>query len=289
MTIHQLFNECWAEHWDQPRFRLSGHAKEVQSKYYNHIRPTFGELEYLGVTRSQIRDFHKRYRETPVTGNRLLEILSKLYRFSIDKEWNQNGFNPCFGVKHFTERKRRRYATEAEIKRISLIFEREYSKSPIEITFLYALLFTGARPRSIERAKWHELTEIEGGFGQLVFEGKSTHETGDMESVIIPPFVMDLFNKLEKRTDGLILGIPLPGYLWRRIRKEAGCNDLWARDLRRTFATIGFNNGVDKGVVGRLLNHHSPATTDRYVLLNNTAGVKAVSTISDKLNSILKK
>ncbi len=288
MIIDELFGKCFADHWDCPRFNLSGHATEVCNKYKNHIKPAFGDKDYLSVTRVMLRDFHKSFAKTPVTGNRLLEIISKLYKFSIEREWNAGGYNPVIGIKHFTERKRRRYASEEEIKKVGEILDRRYEEEPIEITFLYALLFTGARPRSIERAKWSELSQSN-SFGVLVFEGKSTEATGDPESVILPPKIMEMIHKLPKRQDGLIFGIPLPGYLWRKIRKEAGCEDLWARDFRRTFATVGMSNKVDMKVIGKLLNHHSTQTTDRYALLDDSARLEAVTAIASKLDSILKK
>jgi integrase len=289
VTIQEVFELCYSEHWNCQRFILSGHAKEVKAKYENHIKPRFGSIEYLKLTRSEVRDWHKGYRETPVTGNRCLEILSKLYKFSIDKELNEMAFNPCFGIRHFTERKRKRFANESEIKRIGLILDRLYDSQPVEIAFLYTLLFTGARPRSLERSTWNEMQELSGGYGVLTFEGKSTQETGDLESVILPENIMSMIRKLPRRTDDLIFGISLPGYLWRKIREEAGCKDLWARDFRRTFATVGMSNKVDMKVIGKLLNHHSTQTTDRYALLDDSARLEAVAAISQKLNSILKK
>lgn len=289
MTIQELFDVCYKEHWNCARFILSGHEKEVRAKFENHIAPRFGKSGYLEIKRSEVRDWHQGFRNTPVTGNRCLEILSRLYRFSLDKEWNESGFNPCTGVKHFTERKRKRYASEREIAKIGEILDRLYPQFPIEIAFLYTLLFTGARPRSIERSTWSELSEIEGGYGVLVFSGKSTAETGDEESVILPPNIMEMIRNMPRRTDDLIFGIPLPGYLWRKIRTEAGCKDLWARDFRRTFATVGMSNKVDMKVIGQLLNHHSSQTTLRYALLDNSARLQAVGAISDKLKSILKK
>lgn len=289
MLLSELFDMCLKEHWDQPRFQLSGHCKEVRSKYKNHIGPKFGQLDYLAITRGQVRDFHKGLGNTPVTANRCLEILSRLFTYSIEKELNTQGINPCLSVKRFSERKRRRYASEAEIKKIGLILDRLYATEPLEVTFLYTLLFTGARPRSLERARWDELQEAEDGFGVLTFEGKSTEATGDLETVLLPPHIMELIGKLTRRDDGLIFGIPLPGYLWRKIRKEAGCPDLWARDMRRTFASVGMSNDVEIGIIGELLNHHSVQTTKRYAKLSNTARVKGVTAIADKLNSILKK
>jgi integrase len=288
MLLDELFQSCFKDHWDSPRYNLSGHSTEVKAKYRNHIKPVFGELDYLTITRVQIRDFHKSFSKTPVTGNRLLEIISKLYKFSIEREWNAAGYNPVVGVKHFTERKRRRYGSEAEIKKIGEVLEKYYDLYPTEIAFLYTLMFTGARPRSIERARYDELSES-GDFGVLIFDGKSTEATGDPESVILPPKIMELIKKLPKRQDGLIFGIPLPGYLWRKIRKEAGCEDLWARDFRRTFASVGMSNKVDMKVIGQLLNHHSMQTTLRYSLLDDSARLEAVTAISAKLDSILKK
>lgn len=289
MLLDELFQKCFSEHWNCSRFNLSGHSKEVKAKYENHIKPRFGQRGYLELKRSEVRDWHQSFKETPVTGNRCLEILSRLYRFSIDKEWNESGFNPSIGVKHFTERKRKRYASENEIRKIGEILDSKFEAYPVEIAFLYTLLFTGARPRSIERSTWNEMQELEGGYGVLTFEGKSTAETGDEESVILPPNIMDMIRKMPRRTDDLIFGIPLPGYLWRKIRTEAGCKDLWARDFRRTFATVGMSNKVDMKVIGKLLNHHSTQTTDRYALLDNSARLEAVEAIKTKLNKILGK
>lgn len=289
VTLDDLFEKCFNEHWDCPRYNLSGHSKEVKAKYENHIKPGFGQRSYLEIKRSEIRDWHQGFRETPVTGNRCLEILSRLYRFSSDKELNESGFNPTIGVKHFTERKRRRYASEFELKKIGEILDAKFNEYPVEMAFLYTLLFTGARPRSIERSTWNMLSEVEGGYGILVFDGKSTEATGDEESVILPPNIMEMIRKMPRRTDDLIFGISAPGYLFRKIRKEAGCNDLWLRDFRRTFATVGMSNKVDMKVIGQLLNHHSSQTTLRYALLDNSARLEAVSAISNKLKSILKK
>ncbi len=288
MTIDELFAKCWNDHWDAERFRLSGHSKEVWAKYKNHIGPAFGHMDYLTITRVQVRDFHKTFIKTPVTGNRLLEIMSKLYKFSVEREWNNAAYNPVTGIKHFTEKSRRRYASEDELFRIGKILERMHDEYPLEMTFIWTLMFTGARPRSIERSKWSELSEAN-GFGILVFDGKSTEATGDMEQVIIPSNIMDMIKKLPKRSDGLIFGIGLPSYLWRKIRKEAGCEDMWCRDFRRSFATIGMSNNVDMKVIGKLLNHHAIGTTEKYALLDNRARVEALTSISDKLNSILKK
>jgi integrase len=289
VTVDELFQECYKEHWSQERYVKSGHEKEVLSKYKNHIKPAFGDLDYLKITRAQIRDWHRGFIKIPVTGNRCKEIMSKLYSFSMEKEFNQSGFNPCQAVKKFTERKRKRFASETELKRLGEVFEKFYVEHPLEITFIYALFYSGSRPRALERARWTELQELDGGVGLLTFDGKSTAATGDEETVLLPSNIMEMIKSLPRRSDGLIFGIKSPTYLWRKIRIEANVPDLWCRDSRRTFATVGFSGGVNVGTVGKLLNHHSPATTDRYAQLNRSAGLEASDKIKNKFDSIFGK
>jgi integrase len=281
-TIDDLFNKVWKKHWNTPRYVQSNHARVVMGNYLNHIKPEFGEQKLGKVTKTQVREWHERMINTPVGANRCLEVLSRCYKYAIDREWF-DGLNPCMGIKPFTEKKRKRYATEDEIKKIGDILDNERANFPIEVAFLFTLLFTGARPISLQKARWRDLSN-----GVLTFEGKSSAETGEKESVIFPPNILAMIETLPKREDGLIFGIKLPGHFWRKIRKEAGCEDLWARDLRRTFATVGMSNNVKMDTIGELLNHHSTQTTKRYALLNNTARSEAVGTIASKLHTILK-
>ena len=289
MLLEELFQVCWDEYWNQERFILSGHANEVRAKFNNHIKPIFGQIDYLKITRSQVREWHRKFIKMPTTGNRCKEVLSRLYSFAMEKELNESGYNPCKGVRKFTEKRRKRYATEMELKRIGDILDRMHRDFPVEITFIFALFYSGSRPRALERAVWNELQEIGDGTGVLTFSGKSTQSTGDDESVLLTPNIMDMIKTLPKRSDNRIFGIKSPTYLWRLIRKEAGCPDIWLRDSRRTFATVGFSNGVNVGTVGKLLNHHSPASTDRYAQLNRVANLEAVDKIKNKFDSIFGK
>lgn len=281
-TIENLFNKVVKKYWDSPRFKESGHLREVLSKYKNHIGPEFGQVKIGKVTRLQVMEWHEKMSSTPVTANRSLEVLSKCYKYAIDREWF-DGPNPCATVKAFTERKRTRFATDEELAKLGKILDREKVARPVEVTFLYTLFLTGARPRSLERAKWQNFIN-----GELVFDGKSTHRTGEREVLIIPSFVLEMIKALPKREDDLIFGIKIPTHFWQKIREEAGCIDLWARDSRRTYATIGMSNNVDMPIISKLLNHKSVQTTDRYALLNNKARVQASDTIADKVHTILK-
>jgi len=289
LTVDKLFNLVWREHWDSEQFQKSGHSKEVKNNYEKRIKGLFGEIEISKITVLEIKKWHQSFIDIPFAANRTLEVFSSLFEYAAQNGLNQQGFNPCRAVKPFTEKSRERFASETEVHNIGEVLKKYQDTWPLQVTFLFTILYTGARPRSLERATWHDLSVLEHGFGILIFEGKSTSKTGENERVIFPPNIMAMINKLPKRRDNLIFGINVPKKIWYKVRKEAGCPDLWARDLRRTFATIGMSNDVPLETIGELLNHKSTQTTKIYAKLDNTARIKAVTEISKKISELFDK
>lgn len=290
LTVQRLFEECFKRHWSKPQYQKSGWAKEVQGLYKRHIAPKFSTTVVVKLRASTIRNWHDDMNLTPTTANRALEVLSKLYRFAQEREWIEQGHNPCQLVKSFTEKKRRRYASKEELEKIGRLLEAESKTNPCAVAFLYILIYSGARPRSIERATREDLEvlDVDGQtYGVLTFEGKGTHQTGEQETVILPPQAMKVLEKLPRNLKTLT-GIQMPKGIWNRIRKEAGCEDLWARDFRRTFATIGLSNGAGIGVIGELLNHRTIQTTTVYAKLIQDKKIETVKNISDKIAQLMK-
>ena len=290
MTINDLFIQTLKNHWNSDRFNLSGWAKEAERIYKSSISSRFGSKQINKVSAKDIRNWHKELADTPVAANRALNVLSKMYSYAEEQDLKPQGTNPCKLVKPHKEKKRKRYATPEELKRISAILNEEKERNLKAVAFIYLLMFSGARPRSIERATWGDLTFLdhEGKtFGLLTFEGKSTASTGEAEQVIIPPQGVELLLKLDKKSP-TICGIKMPKDFWNRVRKKAGCPDLWARDLRRTFATIGLSSGESSGVIGELLNHKSANTTKIYTQLIQTKKLEATNSIADSITQIIR-
>lgn len=288
-TIDEVFQIALKEHWSQKRFKDSGWYREVVKNYANHIRNELGGIPISELSALQIRLWHKHFGTRHIAANRSLELLSKLFIFAQEKEWLLQAHNPCRLVKAHKERKRKRFATKEEIKKICEILDREAQKirQKRKVIFIYMLMFTGARPRDIERAKW-DMLFLHDGYGVLTFKGKTTNETGEEEQIILPLQVLRMIQGINRFNDS-ILGIKCPVAFWRKIRNEAGCPDLWIRDLRRTFATIGLSNGVGHGVIGELLNHKSAQTTNIYAKLMTEKKVESVKNIADVISSIKEK
>jgi integrase len=306
MRVSDLYAFTKANYWENPhdpRFIQSGWAKDVDSFYRNHVAPAFGDKRLSDVTDEDVEVWHQKYRKKmPVTGNRALGVLSTMFDFGMrrKKALREAGFtlpkifgNPCTGIEIHPEPSRDRFATEEEIRNIVKAINLRALRNPASCAFLYALMTTGSRPEALKKATWEQLEVIERDgkvYGLLTFRGKTSDKTGDDEKVIIPPGAMLLLARLPRRAEtDLIFGMTKgPIKLWYKIRKEANCPDLWMRDLRRTFATIGYSGGVDKYVVSELLNHRSVQTTAVYAKLMDQSRFKALDQVAGRLEEIVK-
>lgn len=287
MTLKELFAKTMQLHWSQDRYRSSGWADEVQRYWVSRIEPELGD-EPITLRPSRIREFHLSFADTPNAGNRCLEVLSKMLTFAEEMEFIPVGSNPCRLVRSFPEKKRTRFATPEEIKRIGQAMRSRPKSEQREVAFVLLLLFTGMRPSALMRAKKSELRTHPDGFGILIGDGKATASTGDRDTTIIPDQAMrEIVDRLPQRGDGLLIGLVHYRRFWEVIRKQAGCPDLWLRDMRRTFATIGLSNGVDIGVIGEMLNHRSIQTTKTYAKLLPTARVSAANTVGVQISGYL--
>ena len=71
-------------------------------------------------------------------------------------------------------------------------------------------------------------------------------------------------------------------HFWHRVRAEANLSDVRLHDLRHSYASIALLHGETVLTIGKLLGHHDPATTLKYIHLSDAAvrdAVKAVAPV----------
>lgn len=275
-TINDLFAATWKAVWSEQRYQQSGWAEEVKRLYHREIEPVFGSMPAAKVTVGKIKTWHRGIAST-TTANRARSVLARLFSFAIEEEWLPLGMNPCTPIRKRAEASRDRFATDEEIRAVAAKLTEYEDRNPVGVAFLWILMFTGSRPRAIERARREDLHQI-GDHMILRFNGK----TGK-ESVVLPPQAMRVLERLPAREDGLLVGIPMPRKLWEKIRREAGCPDLWARDWRRTFATVGLSSGHAMSQISEVLNHKSAQTTKIYAKLIDTVKVDTAVAIANRM------
>ncbi len=276
MTVHEVYEELLKERYSKERYTKSRYRREVEMNWRNHLLPTFGGIEISKVSPPDVFNWHTKFEKNPVAGNRAKTVLSTIFTFAQLKGHLSIGYNPCPLVPSHRERPRRRFASESEIIKIREILARDSASRTREVLFISLLIFSGSRPSAIERACHKDVTRRPNGSGILSIEGKK-----GPEDIFLPIQAMALIHD-GKPSDSL--AGRFPRRYWQKVRKEAGCEDLWARDWRRTFATTALSNGVPIGVVGELLNHKGDMkVTGRYAKLTTGARSEAVETISNIL------
>ena len=279
-TVKEVFLEKMAQYYSQERFKRSGFSKEAPQIFDNHLADTFGHLKLYQVTPPTIHEWHLRYVDRPFIGNRAKELLSGVFNWAESRGYIPPGANPCRTIKRHPEAKRRRYPTEQETRRILQLIEAK-KLSPIsnyrKAAFLKALIFTGSRPDFLARAQWKHL-RYEGDSAILKLRGKSQ----DDEEVILPPVVLAALDRFQVLPERPIFG-KFPRAFWEKIREEAGCSDLRARDFRRHFGTRGLSMGVSLDQIAEVLNHKDKQTTKIYSLLLPKTRIETVNKIASEI------
>lgn len=289
MTVQELFDLVLEKYWGQARFVASGRKKAAKWAYDLHFKDRWGKLRLSELTRKTIKAWSEQMVDKPYAANRAIEFLTTMFKYAEDNEIIEMGKNPCIRISAHGEKKRKRFATPGELRLLAEFLESKAETHLRHVVFIWMLLFSGSRPKFIEDATWPDLTtvEIEGQiYGILSLAGKSTADSGEDEVVILPPQAMRFVSRLP-RTSGTITGIKLPRDLWYEAREYAGCIDLRARDLRRTFASVALSNQVGRDVIGELLNHRSSETTRIYARLMDQSRIEAAKKIADAVQGII--
>lgn len=289
-TVAELFELVWNKHWTKPRFVQSRHAKEVYRNWENHLLKPFGAKKMSEVTASDVDDWHKSLSETPAAANRTLEVFSKMFTYAEKKGLRPQNTNPCRLVDAFPEKERTRKATPDELRRLGEALVAREKIAPQGVAFVKLLLLTGARPSALERAKLQDVVRRPDGSAYVPVFGKSTADTGVLENIELSRAALKIVDTL-KRPPCAYVKTPLcggfPRVLWDKIRTDSGCKDLWARDSRRAFASVGLSGGASLEALAEILNHKSTQTTKIYAKLMEDTKSSVVDQISSRMEDLL--
>ena len=239
----------------------------------NHLLPSpFGKRRLSDIHVEHVAQWHRTHPK-PVTANRCLEVLSSA--FEMAREWGWCSANPCSGITHHPEPKRRRYASQAELRRVLKALDRWAGLGGVEFRFaclVMLLLVTGARLREVMNLRW---SEVDWDRGVLLPPVHKTDHVAEREIQLgtVGLQVVQLLDRFADGSEWLIAGRkrgrPLSGYrrLWLRLLAEAEVENLRVHDLRRTFATLILSSGQGLEFVAELLGHESVQTTKRYAFI----------------------
>lgn len=246
--------------------------KEYQRAMDLFIKPAIGQRKITDITRTDIAKLHHDYRSKPYQANRTLGVLSVMFNQCEIWGLRPDGSNPCRHVKKYAEKKRERFLSEEELKRLWATLdacETDGGESAAACNAFRLLILTGCRLGEIQTLKWEFIKP--GGI--YLPESK----TG-AKKVYIGKDVQELLKGIVREEDNpyVIPGTVEGQYLtdlqkpWRRIRKKAKLPDVRIHDLRHSFASFGLASGLSLAEIGKLLGHSQVQTTARYTHLAET-------------------
>jgi integrase len=225
-----------------------------------------------------IQNMHRRITESgrPVRANRILAVCSKMFSLALvprageTSPWrNAAQGNPCKGIERNPEEAKERYFSQAELVAISDALA-TYNGAAADCVRL--IMLTGCRPSEAIAAEWVEF-DREPGF----WVKPSAHtKQRKVHKLPLSPAAIELIGRLrKKRKSRWVFPGRQPGDhlatledVWNFVRAQAGLSaGERVYDLRHSFASVGAGGGLSLPIIGRLLGHTQPRTTQRYAHL----------------------
>jgi integrase len=236
-----------------------------------YIVPELGDRLIERVARPDILKLHASMARKKPLANYAVSVLSKLMSWAEEHGLRPAQSNPCFKIKKFRENKRQRYLSQEEYQRLGVVLAKTETISTENfyiVAALRLLMLTGARVGEIRGLLWQSV-DLQRGL-LLLPDSKTGQKT-----IRLNPQAVEILQALP-RVEGnphVIIGRREAAHLvnlqkpWRRIRKEAGLDNVRIHDLRHSYASVAAASKGSLPMIGRLLGHNHQNTTARYAHL----------------------
>ena len=203
-----------------------------------------------------------------------------------------DGSNPCRHVEKYAERKIERFLSAEELARLGealLEAERTQTELPSVVAAIRLLLLTGCRFSEIITLRWDEV-DLERKCLRL-----RDSKTG-AKTVHLSEPAIEVLQSVDREPGNpfVIVGAKPGSHLvnlrkpWCRIRASAGLDDVRIHDLRHSFASVAVAGGLSLPMIGALLGHSQPATTQRYAHLAGDPLRQATNLIGGRIATAMR-
>jgi integrase len=250
------------------------------------IKPRLGALPVSGVSKSDVISFHATMANTPRRANYTIATFRALMTFAEDVGLRPPHSNPAKKIKMFRQGVRERFLSEEEIgKAADAIVQAETSGKigPHAAAGLRLALFTGARSGEITATKW---SHVDWQRKQIRLPDSKTNEP---RTIHLSDAAMEVLKALPRVGSFVVAGRYKDephqnlGRAWIIARAFGGLQDVRLHDLRHSYASLAAGRGVSLQMIGKLLGHKVPATTQRYAHLARDA----VAAVNDDLGAAM--
>ncbi len=252
-----------------------------------HIVPALGRLSALEVIQGHVAELHYKLRDFPVMANQVVDTLSRIFKTAEDRGLVPEGSNPCRYQVKYKERKRERFLTEEEFRRLGRVLSEAETSRGVSVHAVAAirlLMLTGCRRNEILTLRW-EKVDLEASELRL-----SDSKTGP-RAISLSPEAVRVLAKVPRVPNNpwVIPGQIKGSYMrnvndpWKIIRKRAGLEDVRLHDLRHSYASRALALGESLPMIGKLLGHTQVETTARYAHLARDSVQESSARIADSI------
>lgn len=289
-TVEALCERYYEEHAKVHKKPRS--AKEDRRLIDKRIKPAIGNMKAVAATQNDVTKLHFALRATPYEANRVLALLSKMFKLAEVWDLRPPGSNPVLHVKRYTEKKREGFLGPEELRRLGAVLaiaDQTREIHPTLIAGIRLLLFTGCRLSEAVSLRW-DWIDLSAGSIRL-----PDSKTG-AKTIYLGGTALDVLAKLPRQSEYVLPAIknpeePLSGatldHAWRRIRDKANLQGFRLHDLRHTFASWAVNSGESLPITGALLGHREMQTTQRYAHLSQSPLKKAADGINARMRTAI--
>ncbi len=250
------------------------------------IKPRLGSLPVAAVSKSDVISFHATMANTPRRANYVVATFRALMSFAEDVGLRPPSTNPGKRIKMYRQGVRERFLSEEEIgKAADAIAKAEDTGKigPHAAAGLRLALFTGARSGEITAAEW---SHVDWKRKQIRLPDSKTNEP---RTIHLSDAAVEVLKSLPRVGKFIIAGRykdePHQNLTraWIIARGFGGLQDVRLHDLRHSYASLAAGRGISLQMIGKLLGHKVPATTQRYAHLARDA----VASVNDELGAAM--
>jgi integrase len=284
LTVAEL-SEKWMTDYVTPKLKPRT-AHDYRRLLDKHILPAVGHRLVPQLNRDDTTRMHVGMARTPRRANYALRTLGGLMAFACDLGLRPPLDNPARRIKLYREGKPERFLSEAEFAKAADAIEqaeREGVIGPHAAAGLRLAMFSGARSGEITALLWEHI-DWERKIARL-----PDSKTNEPRTIHLSDAAIEVLRTTPRSSPYVIAGA-IPGEPFKNLsrswivaREYAGLRDVRLHDLRHSYASLAAGRGVSLQMIGKLLGHKVPLTTQRYAHLARDA----VSAVSDEIGAAM--
>jgi len=273
-----------------------------------HIKPLLGKRLVRSITQSDVSKFlkdvangktkinekTKKKRGRAIvwggkgTASRTVGLLGGVFTFAVKKGLRPD--NPVHGVQKYPDKRNDRFLSPAEMGKLGKALKRAEKEevNSAAITAIRLLIFTGCRKSEILSLRW----------GYVDWDNKCLRLPDTKTGQKIVPLgapALELLASTDRVEDAVFV---LPGAdkdkhyvglqkVWETIRAWAALDDVRIHDLRHSFASVAALGGDSLLMIGKLLGHKDPKTTQIYAHLADSAAQQSADKIANQIEAAM--